>query len=258
MKQKTLCVNCNKEFFNVGYAIHIKTCKQKQEKLNNIVGIKLDENLYECPHCNKTFTKCGIGTHIWRKHTEEGLKFDPNKCIKEGRGIIWNKGLTKETDERVLNYSLTYTKNYELGLITNYMKGKHHSDESKKKISDGHISFLKENPDKVPYLLNHYSKGESYPEKYFRELFEKLNIEFKQEVRVGLYSLDFVIGNLNLEIDGEQHYVDNRISESDLKRNKFIEESGYIVKRIRWKEYQKCTYEERELIVNDILSHVTN
>ena len=33
-----------------------------------------------------------------------------------------------------------------------------HTEESKKKISRSRIKYLKENPDKVPYLLNHSSK----------------------------------------------------------------------------------------------------
>ena len=37
---------------------------------------------YICPHCGKEYTKYGIGNHIWRNHTEEGQKFDPNKGYK--------------------------------------------------------------------------------------------------------------------------------------------------------------------------------
>jgi len=60
------------------------------------------------------------------------------------------------------------------------------SDETKKKISETRIKYLKENPDKVPYLLNH-SRNESYPEKYFNELFNKENIPVIKKYRIGLY-----------------------------------------------------------------------
>ena len=44
-----------------------------------------------------------------------------------------------------------------------------HSNETKEKISISRKKYLSEHPDQVPYLLNHYSKGESYPEKYFEK-----------------------------------------------------------------------------------------
>lgn len=51
-----------------------------------------------------------------------------------------------------------------------------HTEETKQKLSQIRKQYLKDNPDKVPYLLNHYSKGESYPEKYFSECFQGTNI----------------------------------------------------------------------------------
>lgn len=56
--------------------------------------------------------------------------------IKAGRGQghpAWNKGLTKETDERIAKSAETYKRN----VATNgsYWTGKKHSDESKRKIA---------------------------------------------------------------------------------------------------------------------------
>ena len=64
-----------------------------------------ETNKYVCPHCGKEYSKMGIGTHIWRNHTEEGKKFNPNpnKGYYDVTRVAWNKGLTKETDERVRN-----------------------------------------------------------------------------------------------------------------------------------------------------------
>lgn len=47
--------------------------------------------------------------------------------------------------------------------------------------------------------------------------------------------MDFVIGNLDLEIDGKQHQYKER-KESDLKRDEFLRNEGYFVYRIRWNE----------------------
>ena len=43
---------------------------------------------------------------------------------------------------------------------------KKHSTESKLKISNARLKFLRENPDKVPYIINHSSK-KSWPETIF-------------------------------------------------------------------------------------------
>lgn len=55
----------------------------------------------ECPYCNKMFSKKGIGSHIWRCHGE-GQGFSPTKGKSH---TPWNKGLTKETDDRVRKHS---------------------------------------------------------------------------------------------------------------------------------------------------------
>ena len=99
-----------------------------------------------------------------------------------------------------------------------------HSEETKKKISESIKKYLENNPNKVPYLLNHSSK-ESYPEKYFTELFLKEGIILESNYRIGLYELDFCIVNkkIDIEIDGDQHYLDNKIVESDIRRTKYLE-----------------------------------
>lgn len=50
-----------------------------------------------CPNCGLTFSKKGIGPHIWRMHGP-GQNFDPNRGYKLGTRVPWNKGLTKETN----------------------------------------------------------------------------------------------------------------------------------------------------------------
>jgi len=105
---------------------------------------------------------------------------------------------------------------------------------------------LEENPNKVPYLLNHSSK-ESYPEKYFSEVFKNENINILSKYRIGLYELDFCVLDykINIEIDGEQHFLDEKIRESDIKRNKFLENLGWDIIRIRWAHYKKFSIDEK-------------
>ncbi len=57
-----------------------------------------------CPTCGKSFSKKGIGTHIWRMHGA-GTDFDPNRGYQDGTRQAWNKGLTKDTNESVKKYA---------------------------------------------------------------------------------------------------------------------------------------------------------
>lgn len=47
----------------------------------------------------------------------------------------WNKGLTKESDQRVLNRSITFRSRFQRGLIKGSQTGKHRTEEERKKIS---------------------------------------------------------------------------------------------------------------------------
>lgn len=133
------------------------------------------------------------------------------------------------------------------------------SDSTKKKISESRIKYLKDNPDKVPYLLNH-SSSESYPEKYFSELFEKENLNIKRYLQIGLYELDFYIldKKIDIEIDGEQHYTDKKIVESDIRRTKFLTDNGWKIFRIRWADYQRLHYTEKEKYIKEILNKIAS
>lgn len=136
---------------------------------------------------------------------------------------------------------------------------RHLSEETKKKISEGRIKYLLENPDKIPYKLNHSSK-ESYPEKYFGELFKKEKMEVERYFSIELYELDFCIPDkkIDIEIDGSQHYCDDKIMESDIKRTKYLKENGWDVIRINWSDYQKMSYVEKTEYIKKLKKYIDN
>lgn len=209
---------------------------------------------YICEVCKKEFSKNGIGSHIWRMHTEAGKNLNPNKGFEDGTRQIWNKGLNKSNNESLKLASDKLKQRYESGELKQHNVGIPTSEKTKLKISESMKKYLDNNPDKVPYLLNHYSKGESFPEAYFRECFESNNIEFEQEKRIGRYSLDFYINNFDIEIDGEQHYTDEKIILSDIKRDKFLLNENIKTIRIRWSEFQRKNKIEKELFVKDLIN----
>jgi len=129
-----------------------------------------------------------------------------------------------------------------------------HTEETKQKISKARISYLEKHPDKVPYLLNHYSKNCSYPEKYFEKLFRNEKIKLIHHFRVGLYELDFSDPDkkIDIEIDGDQHYLDQRIVASDKRRTENLQNLKWTVYRVRWSDYQKMTWKNKRKVVNEI------
>jgi len=134
-----------------------------------------------------------------------------------------------------------------------------HSEETKKKISEIRKKYLQENPDKVPYKLNHSSK-ESYPEKYFTEVFGNEGIEVVKSFNIGIYELDFCIldKKIDIEIDGSQHYYDEKIVESDKRRNKFLEDNGWDIIRINWSDYQKLGFEYKKEYISNLKSYIND
>lgn len=56
-----------------------------------------------CPICGKEGKS--VKYHIWRMHGE-GRAHNPNKGYKDNTRKAWNKGLTKETDERIKNIAV--------------------------------------------------------------------------------------------------------------------------------------------------------
>lgn len=124
------------------------------------------------------------------------------------------------------------------------------SEETKRKISESRKKFLKEHPDKVPYLLNHYSKGDSYPEQFF----DKYLINYIKKYHFETYQLDFahIEKKIDLEIDGDQHFLDKRIIEHDKRRNLFLIELGWTVIRLRWSKFQTKTIEEKIILLEKL------
>lgn len=179
----------------------------------------------------------------------------------------YDEGKTwKEVAERFCIGCKTISRNAKKGLFVsrsrseaNFLSRKDKeprklSEETKKKISVARKKFLKENPHMVPYKLNHYSQGKSYPEKYFKRLFDDNGINLVEQFPIYIYQLDFAdpIRKIDIEIDGDQHYLDSKIVESDKRRNKYLEENGWIIYRIRWSDYQRLKKDSKKRIIKQI------
>lgn len=134
-----------------------------------------------------------------------------------------------------------------------------------------HVKRCKENPNRVPCkghkipeeekkllskkLKEHYKntsiwstqleKRKSYAEQYFDDCFPEL----KQNYHVLRYFLDLANPEkkVYLEIDGEQHYNDEKIIEHDKERTELLKKAGWtLIDRIRWSEFSILSFEEKK------------
>jgi very-short-patch-repair endonuclease len=120
------------------------------------------------------------------------------------------------------------------------------SEETKRKISNSRIKYLQENPDKVPYIINHSSK-ESYPEKVFRKALESSGITgWQQSYRAGIYEYDFAFTEekIDVEIDGSTHNLE-KVKRIDERRDEWSRQNG-------WRVIRFTTQEVREDVVGCI------
>lgn len=236
IKNYTICNKCNDSISNFAFNKHYNACKginKNLRKEKKIIGLheinikKLNENFYLCLECNKQYSKQGIGTHFWRAHTETGKKFTANNDILHSKPA-WNKGLTKETDNRV---KLIGQKNSIL------QKGKPSNliwtDEMRKAKSEWrkqlHIKYPESHPNRR--LAGNRNKW-TYPEKIAGDWLDKNNFIYEKNKHINKYYPDFVIGSIIIEIDGEYWHDKNK----DSIRDENLKKLGYTVYRIKAKE----------------------
>ena len=112
-----------------------------------------------------------------------------------------------------------------------------HTEETKMKISQIRRKFLENNPDKVPYLLNHSSK-KTYPEQIFEKALIKKGFDnFIYNYQNGIYQYDFAFVDvkLDVEIDGSTHLT-SKVKEIDKRRDEWSVSQGWKVLRFTAKE----------------------
>jgi hypothetical protein len=194
-----------------------------------------------CKYCGKI---CKNNNSL-RNH-ERLCKSNPNRQIfthnnlenYNGRKTAWNKGLTKETDERVLKGSETFRKSIESGKYI--PKGKAHTEEYKEKLrllqketNYGHKHFVKN----IHKSWNGYEfiSRSSYELDYANMLDEqKINYEY-ETLRIKYYDTylkvertsipDFYLPDSNTIVEIKSTYTLNVQNMKD--RVKRYRELGY-------------------------------
>ena len=143
------------------------------------------------------------------------------KTVRESRKghSSWNKGLTKETDERVRKQAETFTEHLSSGKFRNVWIGRHHSEETKRKISEigRNNPYQRKCKKTLPYtkLDGTVVNLDSSYERFVAKFLDDHNIEWE---RTGIfewvdstgkkhhYFPDFYIPKLNIYLDPKNEY----------------------------------------------------
>ena len=207
---------------------YIGTKSHQNRKSNNnhkTFHKKIEIKEYICPYCNKKFNKTyfQFAAHIkWCKNNPNREKYieQLQKVHRDYRGhIAWNRGLTKDTDKRILEGVEKLKNKYASGEIINHMMGKHHSQETKKKLSIlGRINAYQRKCKKtMPYLKKDGSivNLDSSYERMVACFLDSHNIEWTRpkplswmspDGKTHNYFPDFYIVKANIYLDPKNHY----------------------------------------------------
>ena len=108
-----------------------------------------------------------------------------------------------------------------------------HTEETKKKMREKRLAWMKEHPEKTAWRL----KNMSYPEKCFQKILEDNGLDKKyliyREYSVFPYFIDFAFINekVAVEIDGSQHLEEDR-KKRDVEKDTLLISNGWRVIRI--------------------------
>lgn len=210
---------------------------------------------YICSFCNKEYDS------IYAQRTHQRFcKLNPNHIVSplikhnNERGGVWNKGLTKDTDERLKQKGEKLSQRYKNGELKPSQTGKPVSEETKKKISE---SMKKAQKEGRAYNIgqSRWNNEHSRPEKWLinvlkNEFNQIEDIDYKTEMPFYRYALDFAWPEkrLCIEIDGKQHLYDEKQIERDKEKDRLLKEEGWKEIRIKWGYVVKNTQEAIKLI----------
>jgi very-short-patch-repair endonuclease len=215
---------------------------------------------YICKFCNK---EC-LNSNSHRNHERLCPKNPDRKYVSYTKGKpSWNKGLSKETDERLKLRSEKLSQRYKNGELKAAQTGKPVSEETKKKISE---SMKKAQKEGRAYNIgqSRWNNEHSIPEKWLisvlKNNFNQIeNIDYKTEMPFYRYALDFAWPEkrLCIEIDGKQHLYDEKQIARDIEKDRLLKEDGWKELRLKW-GYVVAKKEEAIKLITDFLNECGN
>lgn len=140
--RKQVCELCGAEISVSNFGKHVRRHNEHPETFEKSKYALVHDGL-DCIFCGKSFsTRNGLCTHERqckqnpdRQQLEYAGIAEYNAKRKAGEVTVWNKGLTKETDERLAARGKALSERYKSGELKFYWEGRKHSEETKAKLS---------------------------------------------------------------------------------------------------------------------------
>lgn len=231
---KEQCKYCGKEISKSNISKHIRSHESGNfDKYSNRLHYHLDHNDLFCKFCNKEYKNTNSLCQHEIRCINNPDRLNMVKNNFNGKNYVpWNKGLTKETDNRILKASETYKKNKQLGLHKNISNPMDISEVRKKlsetileksKNGEWHTSLAKH----IHYNYNDVDLHGTWEVKYAKYL-DELGIKWER-----------CKDRFPYEYEGKTHYYTPDFHL--LETNTYVEIKGYASKKdyAKWIQFPK-------------------
>lgn len=203
----------------------------------------------------------------YKKHKDNPTSFKKglspwNKGTK-GVCVAWNRGLSKENDERIARYAKTIkdlgirpipsrtAESYrKISLSKQGDKNPAKRPDVREKIRNSILRMYKIHPEvlnnRKPSGINQFSKNYSSIELLIANEFHRRNIHFIHNFRIGRYFADFLIfDRVVVECDGEYWHKDLK---KEYEREKYLHSGGFFTFHLLGKRIKKSPNECIDMI----------
>lgn len=239
-----------------------EVCRLKKPKCSCGCGGDVSINKKKSSNFKWKSFACGKNDGVveWSKKAKETRKGKNNPMF--GRES-WNKGKTKDDDDKLKNISLKLTGR-KIGSNTKNKQSKSakvrkihghtgcsHTDENKEKFRQNALKMINDGK---------FSQLKSYPHKRMCEIIKSMNLAYEEEKRLSYWSFDIYLSDYDLyiEVDGDYFHSNPKIYPNgpktntqkinkarDDKKNKFVLDNN--IKLIRFWE-SDILNDEKEVI----------
>ena len=192
---------------------------------------------WKCKYCNQICrTKGELQKHVHDNHVKVG---------EDGRTYAWNKGLTKETDERIMRNALSVSKTMKTkiadGSIVNRCCSKYWTLEKRKEASEKKKQLYHEHPEKHPNRkLAGNRKKMTYPEQLVYDWLIEHQVRFVHQFlfKTDQFTryVDFYIPERKLFIEVDGQYWHQQNLQVDIDKDNDAKAHGYMTERISTSE----------------------
>ena len=208
-----------------------------EAKCSGVYQIPQDK-IRKCSHCKEIFDISTKPKGFMANHSrwcDENPKiYNNQKSVAAMNESKTNSGFSNQFTKAKISSNITLQSQLK---GRRFSTNKAHSSEHKLKISSSIKKFLIDNPEK--HVWKRADKFVSVPCENFKSFLRNKGIDFVSEFTPLLdrnYSIDIAFPDIKIgiEINGNQHYQENKLSEYYQERHDAIEASGWKLYEFRY------------------------